>query len=388
MKRCHPKPAAGGFTLVELLVVITIIAVLAGIAIPTIGMVQRRASNASIRMEITEIEKAANNYATAYGDLPPDGSSWVVMNRHLNKAFPRISAVDRTLLYNMCHEPNVAASNSPSGSTFYPAAIDRAEAIVLFLGGLSADESRPFTGPGGPFQFVGTAGTDSPVDPDSYQYNIDRNSPRMELDITRLTLAQLPNPTAPVSTSNRVLSNDDNGPTARGDLIPVYVPNRRQAPYVYFDSRTYGYVVDSPIGDLPYNGYADTNWGAVRPYKTNLNPPGAGSFTAANVPEALRWQNPDSFQVISAGQDDHFGNLAFNPGNSNMPAYFIAETGQAIACDPSKGSASEMYINLTNGFSADLNGFQERSLNSSYENSHLDNITNFSEKLTLQDNLP
>lgn len=375
MKRCHPKLTAGGFTLVELLVVITIIAVLAGIAIPTISMVQRKASNAAIRMEISEIEKGANNYATEFGDLPPDGSSWVVMNRHLNKAFPRISAVDRTLLYNMCHEPNVAASNNPTGSTFYPVAIDRAECIVLFLGGLSADETRPFTGPGGPFQYVGTAGTDSPVAPDSYQYNIDRSSPRMELDVTQLTLSQLPDPTAPVSVSNRVLSSDD------GDLIPVYVPNRREAPYLYFDSRTYGYVVDTPISTLAYNGYADTNFGVARPYKTNLNPPGAGTFTAANVPEALRWQNPDSFQVISAGQDDHFGNVAFNPSDANMPAYFIAETGQVMACNTSASNGQAMLL-------PSVNGFQERSVNSSYENSQLDNITNFSEKLTLQDNLP
>ncbi len=375
MKRCHPKLTAGGFTLVELLVVITIIAVLAGIAIPVIGMAQRKAAATATRMEIAEIEKAAHSYANEYGDLPPDGSSWVVMNRHLNKAFPKISAVDRTLLYNMCHEPNVAASNNPSGSTFYPVAIDRAEAIVLFLGGLSADESRPFTGPGGPFQYIGTVGTDSPVEPDSYQYNTDRNSPRMDMDLARLTLAQLPNPTAAPSTSNRVLSSDD------GDLIPTYVPNRRQAPYVYFDSRTYGYVVDTPISTLPYNGFAQGGFGAVRPYKTNLNPPGGGSYTAATVPEALRWQNPDSFQIIAAGQDDHFGNVAFNPSDANMPAYFIAETGEVMACNTSAGSGTGMVL-------PSVNGFQERSINSTYENTQLDNITNFSKQLTLQDNLP
>ena len=365
-----------GFTLVEVLVVITIIGILAALSLPVIRNAMVRARNTAIRMDIEGIERGVNNYAGEYNDVPPDGSSWLVMNRHLNKAFPRISAVDRTLLYNMCHEPNITVpSNNPSGSVFFPTAIDRAEALVLFLGGLSSDESRPFTGPGGPFQFVGVAPGDSLIDPQNYQYNTDRTNARFDFDVTRLSLAQLPDPTQTVSTANRVVSSDD------GDPIPKYFASGRQAPFVYFESRTYGYLADSNMAPLtpPYNGYADPNVGSIRPYKSKLNPPGAGSFNATNVAEAYRWQNPESFQVISAGQDDHFGNTPFNPADATLPAYFLTETGEILACNPAAGSGPAMLLPIS--------GYQERTLNPAVENTNLDNLTNFNERLRMEDNL-
>lgn len=359
-----------GFTLVEILVVITIIGILAGLILPAINGALKTARATSIKMEIEEIDRGLANYATQHGDLPPDGSSWIVMNRHLNKAFPRLSAVDRTLLYNMCHEPDVAASQNPSGSTFYPTAIDRAEAIVLFLGGLSDDESRPFTGPGGPFQYVGSGVT---VDPGSYQYNTDRSSPSANLEVSQMTITPLPTPTAAVSTSNRVLSDD-------GDPIPAYIPSAGAVPLLYFDSRTYGYISDA----ADYNGYvyAGTEGaGQIRPYKTNLTPPGASTYTAANVAEALGWRNPDTYQIISAGLDNNYGTIV-GPTASTLtpPAYWLAETGQLMICDTSATSGVSML--------ASVNGFQERSVDGSVtENGHLDNITNFNTQARMEDNL-
>lgn len=364
LPRRAPGRRGDGFTLVELLVVITIIGTLAAISIPVIRGVVKRANDTATRMEIEAIERAAHAYEAKYGDLPPDGSSWVVIQRHFNRCFARISGVDSSLLYNMCH----------AGGVFQPTAIDRARCMVLFLGGLSSDETRPLTGPGGPLQYVGPANGDRTL-PANYQYNIDRQNRMMEFEMNRLTLAQLPDPTSPPGPGNRVLSLD-------GTLIPKYVPAGKTTPYVYFDSRTYGFIPDSTIANPVYNGYAHTSDNVIRPYKTLANAPGGGSFTNATVAEALRWHNPDTFQIIAAGQDDHFGNIGQNPDNNAMPAYFVTESGQLMACNPSATSGPAM-LHPT------ISQFQERSINSSWENTHLDNLSNFNDgrQLRMEDNL-
>ncbi len=63
-----------GFTLVELLVVITIIAILAGILIPTIGAAFRRAEESTARQETRMIVTAIQIYQNTYHKLPiPSG---------------------------------------------------------------------------------------------------------------------------------------------------------------------------------------------------------------------------------------------------------------------------------------------------------------------------
>ena len=79
-----------GFTLVELLVVIAIIGVLAGLLVPAVFAVRKTFNNASVKFEVQGLDSAVNNYRTKYGDYPPDGSSWPIMESHFRKAFPGI----------------------------------------------------------------------------------------------------------------------------------------------------------------------------------------------------------------------------------------------------------------------------------------------------------
>jgi len=358
---------------------------LAALSLPVIRNAMVKARNTAIRMDIEGIERGVEAYANKYGDYPPDFSNWQVVNRHLNKAFPRISNVDRTLLYNMCHDDVGVPSSNPGGTAFYPVAIDRSEALQIFLGGLSADESRPFTGPGGPFDQIGNANVGSTlaaIAPSNYQYNIDRTNAFFDYDITRLTLSQI-DPTQSVGPLNRVVSIDDGPVSPSSDIVPAYLPPGRQTPYVYFESRTYGYVSDPtaaiPAGDAPFNGYVSSVGpaGAIRPYKSISNPRIPSPLNVANIAEAYRWQKPDSFQLICAGQDDHFGNLAADPSQPTSPVYFFAETGGAIVCNTSSMAIAELPFKQ----------FQERSFNSAVENTHLDNLTNFNERLRMEDNL-
>lgn len=59
-----------GFTLVELLVVISIIAILAGILLPAVINAFKKASDAQVRTELKSIETAVKAYVNEYSKLP------------------------------------------------------------------------------------------------------------------------------------------------------------------------------------------------------------------------------------------------------------------------------------------------------------------------------
>jgi prepilin-type N-terminal cleavage/methylation domain-containing protein len=66
-------PNGGAFTLIELLIVITIIAVLIGFAFPAYQTVQNRARITQVKNDLAQIITAVNAYYTEYGKYPiPD----------------------------------------------------------------------------------------------------------------------------------------------------------------------------------------------------------------------------------------------------------------------------------------------------------------------------
>ncbi len=61
-----------GFTLVEMLVVITIIGILAGLAIPAVIVARNRAKVGAMVMDIKQLEMACQAYKEKFGEYPPD----------------------------------------------------------------------------------------------------------------------------------------------------------------------------------------------------------------------------------------------------------------------------------------------------------------------------
>ena len=194
MKMNRTRKDTDGFTLVELLVVITIIGVIAGLAIPAIGSVMKTVRKAAMRAELTNIETGIDSYFTRYGDYPPDFSDWNIVRRHYLKIFPDIAQTELRLLYRMldvADDNNTAVQMSttavanPQSIAFDPYAMDRAEALVWSLGGFSADPQFPFTGPGGPLVAIPVPASVTPTpmidDPMWYEYNPTRNSPDVGL---------------------------------------------------------------------------------------------------------------------------------------------------------------------------------------------------------------
>jgi prepilin-type N-terminal cleavage/methylation domain-containing protein len=91
------RPRIGGFTLIEVLIVIGIIAILAGLLLGTSGFVQEKAGRARAQGEIETISAALENFKSDYGYYPiatdaKDGTRKIIevlMPSETNK-FPKI----------------------------------------------------------------------------------------------------------------------------------------------------------------------------------------------------------------------------------------------------------------------------------------------------------
>jgi len=81
-----------GFTLVELLAVIMIIALLAGLVTPAVMRARNSARNAAIKAEIDLLHMAIMNYKNEYGSFPPAVSTAGLNSaagKHVQRLFPR-----------------------------------------------------------------------------------------------------------------------------------------------------------------------------------------------------------------------------------------------------------------------------------------------------------
>src|SRR4051812_45325665 len=147
------------FTLVELLVVITIISVLAAlITVAAIGAL-KKAQEARIKAEINQIATAVDEYKNKTTAYPPnsqtDGSAGPideagVMNdvrRHLRQLAPRTQESDDWVLVLTGQTPTVPKNFSHAP---LPGGITAGEAVVFWLGGFSSDPKFPISGEGGP----------------------------------------------------------------------------------------------------------------------------------------------------------------------------------------------------------------------------------------------
>ena len=277
-----------GFTLVELLVVIVIIGILAGLITGAAIMARNTVKNAAVRAEIGQIDIALQRYKTEFGEYPPDftglneddnpaidtpaeAAAKVVLNRHLRKRFPKFVGGWNQVVANLAQAP-------PLGYGINAAALDSASALAFWLGGLPEDPT------------LGNRPAGFHTDPTNpFKPGLPRTQPLFEFS----------------DDEERYLYD------TAGVLQCYYFPQGiREKPYVYFKSQrapagghTYWFMHKNPADATQYVAMVRT-WPPVIPSLA----PGAVSERAVSCQDtATRWNAEEKYQIICSGLDDLFG---------------------------------------------------------------------------------
>lgn len=142
MNRLLPSPRRslrGGFTLIEILVVITILAILVALLVPALGGAQTRARIVQVRTDISALESAIAQFKSDFGSIEPpsgiiiyeDANGWTT--NASNPAVVRSRAIIRQLWpqYDFSMDRDINRDNDES-DVFD---LGGSECLVFFLGG-------------------------------------------------------------------------------------------------------------------------------------------------------------------------------------------------------------------------------------------------------------
>jgi prepilin-type N-terminal cleavage/methylation domain-containing protein len=358
MKRS--KEARAAFTLVEMLVVITIIGILAAITAKGVFVVLWGAKQTAIKTEVDSLSQALEQFKNMYGSYPPTdmrfyGSSTarkanVGLKAFISRAFSR---------YALSSTTDLALENELLAAGVDTTHFDPARALAFWLGGMGPDPTHPFRF-GEPFTDSNSNGKWDSGEPftdqnsnskyDFYSSSVSR-TPLFAFDKVRLKSGE---PFVDANGNGQWDSSEsytDNNGDGKYDRYPeIYMSQYGAAPYVYYDYRSYTFttvgsvVYSNGAGGFSMHYYCDIGTlhnlgklGYVAPYAldadrshtltaaeayADANTNGTfdntesstESFTDSNSNGYLdvgtgfdSWANPESFQIISAGQDGEFG---------------------------------------------------------------------------------
>ncbi|MGO8690389.1 MAG: type II secretion system protein [Thermoguttaceae bacterium] len=254
--------ARPGFTLVELLVVITIIAVLTGLITAAAIMARKTAMSARMKIETSQMDQALNAFKEQFGADPPDGTNLAALQQFLANAFPRQTAVNPS---------NISLPWTPPGCSV---ALSPSTALSIWLGGLQYTSGNAPTG----YSANQPAGfSNNPLNP--FDNNASRTGPFFNFDTSRLT-----NGTA--GTTGYVYF-PNNGLSANSGASST-APN---SPYYYYCAQ---------------NGTYTTTGSGPQPYMFNASAPGFANLGGTYV-------NPNSFQILCPGLDGVYGTSNLYP---------------------------------------------------------------------------
>lgn len=260
-----------GFTLVELMVAISIIALLIGLLMPAISSARRNANVAEVKTEISALGQALADFKAKFGEYPPSRIT-------LYKTADGWSSDNRSKTIIRRFWPSFDFTSDGAGGSFSQAwpgesiSLDGAECLLFFVGGV-----RDIDG-------VHIGFSSNPSQPFSVQPTRSRVGPFFEIDTGRL-------------------SDGD------GDGLPEYLDTLpgQTTPYLYLSSYDgAGYrCQDWTLIDGMFDAYRlsegeiDTNRNCMADASEDINGNGRLDFGSA--------YKAKSFQIISPGFDGKYG---------------------------------------------------------------------------------
>lgn len=287
-----------GFTLIELMVVIVIIAILIGLLVPAVMTARSRARDVEVRSDIAKLEDAIAKFKVTYGTEPPSQ-----LTLYATPAGWELTAVSRRhkgLIKQLWPQFNFSNCGGLSNGTNFPAPwpvtqttldLSGSECLVFFLGGLVSQSSGAFSGFSKDPQLPFGAGTT-------------REGPFFEFNGSLITTVM----TAGDSAWNGRLTDKD------GDWFPEYRDplTQQQSPYLYFNG-TSGYRTDFGTAGTPPWHNTD-NYGG--PASMSINNAYYSNINLMTSPAMSAPHKPKGIQIISPGADGQYGvGGLFNPAS-------------------------------------------------------------------------
>ncbi len=312
-----------GFTLIELMVVIVIIALLVALLTPAVMSVTKKARDAQVIKDISDLEQAITQFKLVYGIDPPSSitlyakppnATMNAPNWDNDPADPVGAKRSKGVIRQLWPKFNFANCGGSSNGTIFthPAGLDKislsgSECLVFFLGGVIDPNTGAFSGfskdPTRPF-----------IDPVTVT---NREGPLFEFKGALKTLSSQPPVGNDTHWSGRMTDKD-------GDWFPEYkdpLPSQTN-PYVYFNGSS-SYQTDSSTTSPWHNtdNYSFPN-GSMPPIlvPTDMAMPYAyySKFDSSAPPTMSAPHKKGGLQIISPGADAAYGTGGdFTPGSTS-----------------------------------------------------------------------
>lgn len=295
--------ARSGFTLTELLIVIAIIAILAGLIAAAAVNALRRGRVTGIQLEIKNLATAVENFKNEAGVYPPNGMNADPGNTATGKLVQSDWQRAFAKMFQGNSEPALLAAALCGQNTGGPTSenlqggMTAPEAIYFWLGGFSSDKKFPISGPGGPSYPV--------TGPDANIEVMEDRTGGYEFDRGRL------GPRDGETFSGRFIEyqvdlNQNGNTTDPGERRRInfwrYNPKGSEQPLAYFDtSRHKPYQYDPQAG-------SGTTISAIKRVREGLT-----------TPTSLRdiAYVDGKYQILHCGLDDDWGD--FGPSVTRLP---------------------------------------------------------------------